>query len=115
LCFSVVVVGASSDRRGSSGSAGRSSIGSGGGGGRDLDRESSGLGLAAVGAETLSASTVIELAVPNHLIGAIVGIQGAKLAEINELSGAVVRVSTKYVLPSDTCCGVFCCPVFFSV
>lgn len=45
------------------------------------------------GAETLSAHTTIELAVPNHLVGAILGPQSSKLGEIIQLSGAKVQVS----------------------
>jgi len=45
------------------------------------------------GAETLSAHTTIELGVPNHLVGAILGPQSSKLSEIIHLSGAKVTVS----------------------
>jgi len=44
---------------------------------------------------TISAVTTIELAVPNAYIGAILGVQGTKLAEIKNLSGAQIRISDK--------------------
>jgi hypothetical protein len=49
-------------------------------------------------AETLSAYTTIELAVPDAIVGAILGVQSATLNEINNLSGAKVTVSKRYVV-----------------
>eukprot|EP01035_Chromulina_nebulosa_P019131 gene19131-24967_t len=51
--------------------------------------------LSSVGAATISASTTITLAVPDHLIGNIVGKQGVLLREIMSLSGAQVTVSNR--------------------
>ena len=50
-----------------------------------------------VPAETLSANTTIELAVPDNAIGAVLGPQGTTLNEIISLSGAKVVVSKRYV------------------
>jgi hypothetical protein len=62
------------------------------------------LSVAAAGvpAEMLRAHTTLELGVPDHLIGAIVGIQGAKLAQIEEMSGAKVTVSKRGEFIKDT-------------
>jgi len=49
------------------------------------------------GAETLSANTVIELGVADHLVGAILGLQGQGIGEIISLSGAKVIVSKRSV------------------
>jgi hypothetical protein len=46
-------------------------------------------------AETLSASTTIELAVPDGIIGGILGVHGAILNEIISLSGANVVASKR--------------------
>ncbi len=46
-------------------------------------------------AETLSAHTTIELAVPNAMIGSLLGVQGSTLNEIIGLSGAKVVVSKR--------------------
>ena len=46
-------------------------------------------------AETISASTTITLSVPRHLIGNIIGKEGAMLKEITSLSGAQVTISAK--------------------
>ncbi len=47
-------------------------------------------------AETLRAETTIELGIPDRYVGAIFGVQGAKIMEIQELSGAAVDVSKRY-------------------
>lgn len=47
------------------------------------------------GAETLSANTIIELAVPDNLVGAVLGIQGQGINEIISLSGAKITVSKR--------------------
>ena len=60
--------------------------------GRGLPR---GGGLSADGVLTLSEKSVIEVAVPNNLVGAILGIRGSKIAEITALSGATIKVSDK--------------------
>lgn len=53
---------------------------------------------AGVPAEMLRAHTTLELGVPDNLIGAILGVQGAKLAQIEDMSGAKVTVSKRYEL-----------------
>lgn len=60
---------------------------------------SNGRGLSRVGLSdgilTLSEKSVIEVAVPNNLVGAILGIRGSKIAEITAVSGANIKVSDK--------------------
>jgi hypothetical protein len=51
--------------------------------------------LAALPLSTISAYTTIELGVPDRAVGAIVGVQGATLAEIESLSGATVTISKR--------------------
>eukprot|EP01038_Epipyxis_sp_PR26KG_P006793 gene6793-9306_t len=45
--------------------------------------------------ETLSANTVIELAVPDSMVGYILGLQGSALSNIISLSGAKVKLSKR--------------------
>jgi len=66
-----------------------------GGGGGSMNSSSSHIKAAVSGAETLSASTVIELGVADHLVGAILGMQGQGINEIISLSGAKVTVSKR--------------------
>jgi predicted RNA-binding protein YlqC (UPF0109 family) len=47
------------------------------------------------GADAISASTTISLAVPENLVGNILGKQGATMREIMSLSGAKVVVSPR--------------------
>lgn len=47
------------------------------------------------GAETLSATSTIEIAVPNSLVGYILGKRGAMIREIQQISGAKVIVSKR--------------------
>lgn len=51
--------------------------------------------MPAVPLATLSATTTIELAVPDRAIGAIVGVQGSRLSEIENLSGATITISKR--------------------
>lgn len=66
-----------------------------GGGGGSMNSNSSHIKAAVSGAETLSANTVIELGVADHLVGAILGMQGQGIGEIIALSGAKVTVSKR--------------------
>jgi RNA-binding protein Nova len=48
-----------------------------------------------LGAETISASTTIMMSIPDHLVGCILGIKGATLAEIMRCTGTKVTVSPR--------------------
>jgi len=49
----------------------------------------------AISAETLSATTVIQMSIPDDMIRYVIGKKGATISEIQSLSGAKVNVSGK--------------------
>jgi len=59
------------------------------GGGRRSDRDDRGGGGGGGGGST----TTHEMAIPNDMIGCIIGKGGSKIAEIRQLSGAMIRIS----------------------
>lgn len=76
----------------------------GGGGKSSASIPAVDLSFAAAGvpAEVLRAHTTLELGVPDHLVGAIVGVQGAKLAAIEDMSGAKISISKRGEFVKDT-------------
>merc|ERR1712062_14869 len=57
------------------------------------DREDRGGGGGGSGGSNSSSSTSFEIFVPNDMIGCIIGKGGSKIAEIRQISGAMIRIS----------------------
>ena len=66
-------------------------------GGMNLGGVTAGQTAHAEGSEMLSQSTVIQMSIPDNLIGNILGKKGNTIAEIQSLSGAKVTVSNRCV------------------
>lgn len=57
-----------------------------------------------LGATTISCTSTIELAVPDALVGYILGKRGSTILEIQAMSGAKVAISPRYLITHTSLC-----------